>query len=145
MANDKRPSNSIIQICVMKSDSLVACTCGGLYCSTEPLPMGFTVPHTRLVHDHLRPLSFQRIWSPATLTTWTSLLYVSLIDSLEYHNATLLEFLSHYTHNFIIKGVSPWNSYTIHILSQNIIISCQKYEIQSQMPNSYMHNIIHHT
>jgi len=25
-----------------QSDSLDACTCSGLYCSTKPLPMGFT-------------------------------------------------------------------------------------------------------
>jgi len=31
-----------------QSDSLDACTCGGLYCSAEPLPMGFTLPCTRL-------------------------------------------------------------------------------------------------
>jgi len=29
----------------MKSDSLVACTCGDLYGSAESLPMGFTLPH----------------------------------------------------------------------------------------------------
>ena len=50
----------------MRSDTLVACICNGLYGSAEPLPIGFTIPHTRLVHDHLRPLSCQRLGPPAT-------------------------------------------------------------------------------
>ncbi|QCE14869.1 hypothetical protein DEO72_LG11g1875 [Vigna unguiculata] len=33
-----------------RSDSLDACTYGGLYCSVEPLPMGFTLPRTRCLH-----------------------------------------------------------------------------------------------
>jgi len=52
-----------------QSDSLDACTCGGLYYSAEPLPMGFTLPRTRLAFKHLRPLSCQRLGPPATLTT----------------------------------------------------------------------------
>jgi len=59
-----------------QSDSLHACTCGGLYCSVEPLPMGFTLPRTRLAFKHLRPLSCQRLWPHATLTTWVSTLYM---------------------------------------------------------------------
>jgi len=39
----------------MRSDSLDVYTCGGLYCSAESLPMSFILPHTRLVHDHLKP------------------------------------------------------------------------------------------
>jgi len=58
-ANNRRPSNLIIRIHVMKSNSLETCTCGGLYYSIEPLPKGFTLPHTRLVHDHLRSLSYK--------------------------------------------------------------------------------------
>jgi len=125
IATNKRPFNSIFRIHVMKSDSLVACTCGGLYCSTEPLPMSFTLPHTRLIHDHLRPLSCQRLGPFTTLTTWTSLLYMSLTDSLERQDAALLESLSHYTHYFIIKrDFSMKFSHQVHMLSQNIIISC---------------------
>jgi len=52
-ANNARPSNSIIWKHIKRSYSLDACTCGGLYCSIEPLPMGFTLPHTRLAFNHL--------------------------------------------------------------------------------------------
>ena len=69
IANTKRPSNSIIWIHVVKSDSLVACTCDGLYYSVESLSMDFILPHTRLVHDHLRSLSCQKLGHPTTLTT----------------------------------------------------------------------------
>jgi len=75
----------------MKLNSRVTCTCGGLYCSAKSLSMGFTLPHTRLVYDHLGPLSCKILKPPATLTTWTSILYVSLTDSLERQDATLLE------------------------------------------------------
>jgi len=34
----------------MRSDSLDAC--GSIYRSAEPLPMDFSLPCTRLVHDH---------------------------------------------------------------------------------------------
>jgi len=56
-----RPYDSIIRINVLGSYSLDVCTCGGLYCSAEPLSMGFTLPHTRLAFKHLRPLSCQRL------------------------------------------------------------------------------------
>jgi len=50
---------------------------------------------------------------------------VSLIDSLECQDATLLESLSHHTHYFIIKrDFSLKFSHQVHMLSQNIIISC---------------------
>ncbi|QCE11725.1 hypothetical protein DEO72_LG10g2961 [Vigna unguiculata] len=39
--------DSIIRINMLRSDSLEAYTCGGLYYSAEPLPMGVTLPHTR--------------------------------------------------------------------------------------------------
>jgi len=71
---------------------------------------------------------------------------VSLTDSLECQDPTLLESLSHHTHYFLVKkGFSMKFPHTIHMLSQNIVISCQTHEIQSQMPKSYMHNLIHHT
>jgi len=72
-----------------QSDSLYACSCGGLYCSTKPLPMDFTLPLTRLAFKHLRPLSCLRLGHLATLTTWVSTLYVRLIDSLECQDAFL--------------------------------------------------------
>jgi len=81
--------DSIIRINILGSDSLDACTCGGLYCSAEPLPMGFTLPHTRLAFKHLRPLSCHRLGPPATLTTWVSLLYMRLTDPLEFRDAVL--------------------------------------------------------
>jgi len=83
------PYDSIIRIHILRSDSLDVCTRGGLYCSAEPLPMGFTLPHTRLTFKHLRPLSCQRLRPPATLTTWVSLLYLRLIDPLEFRDAIL--------------------------------------------------------
>ena len=64
-----------------KSNSLDAHTCGGLYCFADPLPMGFTLPRTRLAFKHLRPLSCQRLGPHVTLTTWVSTLYVRLTDS----------------------------------------------------------------
>jgi len=72
-----------------QSDSLDACTCGGLYCSADPLLLGFTLPRTRLAFKHLRPLSCQRLGPPAILTTWVSTLYVILTDSLEFQDAIL--------------------------------------------------------
>jgi len=93
--------DSIIRINILGSDSLDACTCGGLYCSAEPLPMGFTLPHTRLAFKHLRQLSCQRLRPPATLTTWVSLLYLRLTDPLEFQDAVLTWILTliyiHYT------------------------------------------------
>ena len=81
--------DSIIQIHIIRSDSLNVCTCGGLYCSAEPLPMGFTLPYTRLAFKHLRPLSCQRLGPPATLTTWIILLYMRLTNPLEFRDAIL--------------------------------------------------------
>jgi len=103
------------------------CTCGGLYCSTEPMPMSFTLPHTRLVHDHLRPLSCQRLVPPATLTTWTSLLYVSLTDSLECQDAALLESLFQYIH---IKHIPYTYSHTY------MLISYQTYQFQFKISHN---------
>ena len=37
--------------------------------AVEPLPMGFTLPRTKLAFKHLRPLSCQRLGPPTTLTT----------------------------------------------------------------------------
>jgi len=82
-------TQSIIWIHILRSDSLDACTRGGLYCSAEPLPMGFTLPHIRLAFKRLRPLSCQRLGPPATLTTWVSLLYLRLTDPLELRDAIL--------------------------------------------------------
>jgi len=81
--------DSIIRINILGSDSLDACTCGGLYCSTEPLTMGFTLPHTRLAFKRLRPLSCHRLGPPATLTIWVSLLYMRLTNPLEFRDAVL--------------------------------------------------------
>jgi len=53
------------------------------------LPMGFTLPLTRLAFKHLRSLSCKRLGPPATLTTWVSTLYVRLTDSLECQDAVL--------------------------------------------------------
>ena len=53
------------------------------------LPMSFTLPLTRLVFKHLRPLSCQRLGPPTTHTTWVSTLYVRLTNSLECQDAIL--------------------------------------------------------
>jgi len=118
--NNVRTSNSIIRINIRRLDSLDACTYGGLYCSAEPLPMDFTLLHTRLVHNHLGPLSCQR-QPPHALAIWISSLYVRLIDSLEIQDATLLESLSDYIHyNTTMKshqethGITS-SSYHIHV------------------------------
>jgi len=81
--------DSIIRINILRSDSLDVCTRGGLYCSAEPLPMGFTLLHTRLAFKRLRPLSCHRLGPPTTLTTWVSLLYMRLTDPLEFRDAIL--------------------------------------------------------
>jgi len=57
---------------------VVACTA-----LQSQLPMGFTLPLTRLAFKHLRPLFCQRLGPPATLTTRVSTLYMILTDSLE--------------------------------------------------------------
>ena len=81
--------DSIIRIHILRSDSLDACTFCGLYCSAKSLPMGFTLPHTRLTFKYLRSLSCQRLRPPATFTTWVSLLYLRLTDPLEFRDAVL--------------------------------------------------------
>jgi len=53
------------------------------------LPMGFTLPLTRLAFKHLKPLSCQRLGPPTTLTTWVSTFYVRLTNSLECQDAIL--------------------------------------------------------
>ena len=53
------------------------------------LPMGFTLPLTRLAFKHLRPLSCQRLGPPTTLTTRVSTLYVRLTNSLECQDVIL--------------------------------------------------------
>jgi len=58
------------------------------------LPMGFTLPFTRLAFKHLRSLSCQRLGPPATLTTWVSTLYVRLTDSLECQDTILIWILT---------------------------------------------------
>ena len=137
IANHDKPSNLIIQIHVMKSDSLVACTCSDLYYSAEPLPMSFILPQVRLVNDHLRTLSYQRPGPPATLTTWTSLLYVTLTNSLKCQDAALLESLFHYIHynNTTIKSLLEthgitWSTYYVYILTQAQQISVSLHHIK---------------
>jgi len=49
----------------------------------------FHPPHTRLTLKRLKPLSCHRLGSPATLTTWVSLLYMRLTDPLEFRDAVL--------------------------------------------------------
>ena len=87
--NQTRHYDSIIRIHILRSDSPDACARGGLYCSAEPLPMGFTLPLTRLAFKRLRPLSCQRLGPPATLTTWVSLLYLRLTNPLEFRDTIL--------------------------------------------------------
>ena len=119
-------------------DSLDACTCGGLYCSTEPLPMGFILPRIRLAFNHLWPLSCQRLRPPTTLTTWVSPLYVRLTDSLEFQDAILTWILTYlYTlrhhHETLIRG--SWN-YVHHIGNHH--------EISPRGSWNYVHHIRHH-
>jgi len=114
----------IIRINIIRSDSLDVCTCGGLYCSAEPLPMGFTLPYTRLTFKRLRPLSCQRLWPPATLTTWIGLLYMRLTDPLEFWDAVLTWILISIIYTTNHHEISPrdlWN-YAYHIQ-----ISCLSY------------------
>jgi len=97
--------------------------------------MGFTLPRTKLVHDHLRPLSCQRLGPPTTFTTWISLLYVSPTNSLECQDATLLESLSNYIYyNTIIRssqeihGITS-SPYHIHVLTPNSHIITKHYNL----------------
>jgi len=53
----------------LESESLEICICGGLYCSVDSLPIGFTLPHISLIHHYLGPLSCHRLGPPPTLTT----------------------------------------------------------------------------
>jgi len=100
-------------------DSLEAHTRYGLYYSAKPFRMGFTLPRTRLIHDHLRPLSYLRLGPPTTFSTWTILLHMTLNDHLKCQDVTLLESVDHYIHYITIKRVSPWNSFILHVISQN--------------------------
>jgi len=142
IANDKRSSNSINQIHVIKLDSLETCTCSSIYYSAERLSMSFTIPHTRLVHDHLRPLSYQRLRPPTTLTTRTNLLFMSLTDPLECQYVILLESISHYIHYFVTHRISPWNSHIIHMISHINYHLMLNTSIIVQNTSSYMD---HHT
>jgi len=118
-------SNSIFWIHVMIRFIGVGCTCRNLYCSAESLSMGFTIPRTRLVHDHLRLLSCQRLGPPATLTTWPSLLYVSLTDSLvSGYNLTWILIPLHTLQNTTIKSPKVTHGimsslYHIHTLTHS--------------------------
>jgi len=60
---------------------------------------------------------------------------VSLTDSLECQDAALLESLSQCTLLYDQKEFLMKFSHQIHMLSHNIIISCQTYEIQFQIPH----------
>jgi len=141
-----RHYDSIIRIHILRSDSLDACTRGGLYCSAEPLPMGFTLPLTRLAFKRLRPLSCQRLGPPATLTTWVSLLYLRLTDPLEFRDAILTWILiliytlhatiesPHETHG--ITPISHQSHVSHHITTTcylHINFSCSLSTIQTQL------------
>jgi len=138
--------DSIIRINILRSDSLDACTCGGLYYSAQPLPMGFTLPHTRLAFKRLRPLSCHRLGPPATLTTWVSLLYLRLTNPLEFRDAILTWILIliytlhatikslHETHG--IMPISHQSHVSYHITTTcylNINFSCSLSTIQTQL------------
>jgi len=110
--------DSIFQIHILGSDSLDACICGGLYCSTEPLPMGFTLPHTRLAFKRLRPLSCQWLGPPATLTTWVSLLYLRLTDPLEFRDA-ILTWILILTYTLLTTMRSPHETHGITPITQS--------------------------
>jgi len=131
MTNNAISSDSIIRINIKRLDSLDVCTCGGLYCSTESLPMDFILPRTRLAFNHLGSFSCQRLGPPATLTTWISLFYVKLTDSLEFQDATLLESLSNYIHyNTTMKSYQEVHgitsiSFHIHVSHTRITILYQ--------------------
>ena len=116
--------DSIIRINISRLDSLDACTCGGLYCSTEPLPMGFTLPCTRLAFKRLRPLSCHRLGPPATLTTWVSLLYLRLADPLELRDA-ILTWIHILTYTLHTTMKSPHGTHEITPISQSE--SCSSY------------------
>jgi len=131
--NQTRHYDSIIRIHILRSDSPDACARGGLYCSAEPLPMGFTLPLTRLAFKRLRPLSCQRLGPPATLTTWVSLLYLRLTDPLEFRDAILTWILILiYTLHATIK--SPHGTHGITPISSSQ--SCFSY-------NSHLFLVIH--
>jgi len=131
--------DSIIRIHILRSDSLDVCTCGSLYFSAEPLPMGFTLPHTRLTFKHLRSLSCQRLRPLATLTTWVSLLYLRLTDPFKFRDAVLtwIHILiytlratmrsPHETHGITLityKFHDPHTIILMHVLNQPNRIPC---------------------
>ena len=131
-SNQARHYDSIIRIHILRSNSLDACNCDGLYCPAEPLLMSFTLPHTRLAFKRLRPLSCQRLGSPAALTTWVSLLYLRLTDPFRASgcNPYLNPYLNIYTtHHHEVSPRDSWN-YVYHIQ-----ISC------SSHPNHHFHLI----
>jgi len=119
-----RHCDSIIRINIIRSDSLDACTCGGLYCSTKPLSMSFTLPHTRLAFKHLRSLSCQRLGPPATLTTWISLLYLRFSDPLEFQDAILTWIPILIIYTTYHHKISPRDSWNYAYLTP---ISCFSY------------------
>ena len=116
----KRHSNSIIRIHVMKSESLGTCTCGGLYCSAQPLPMDFILPHTRLIHDHLR--SFIILPYTRNSCYFYHMNHFTIYKfewSLKCQDVTLLESINYFIHYITTKRITPWNSLIFHILFQN--------------------------
>jgi len=135
-SNQARHYDSIIRIHILRSDSLDACTCGGLYCSAEPLPMGFTLPHTRLAFKRLRALSCQRLGPLATLTTWVSLLYLRLTDPLKFRDAILTWILILiYTLHTTIR--SPHETHGIMPISHQIHVSYIITTLSSYTSNSH--------
>ena len=106
----------------------------------KPFPMGFTLPHTRLAFKRLRPLSCQRLGSPATLTTWVSLLYLRLTDPLEFRDAILtwIHILTYTLHTTMrppheTHGITPI-THQIHV-SYHIHHLYLKHLILMQVPN----------
>jgi len=132
---DVTHSNSIIRINIKRSDSLNACTYGGLYYSRESLSMGFTLPCTRLVWWSSRVSILLK-----TKTSYNShhLNQSALYEFywfLELQDVTLLESLSNYIHyNTTMRspqeahGIMS-NSYHIHVLTPNPHLILQHYNL----------------
>jgi len=101
--------------------------------------MGFTLPHTRLAFKYLRPLSCQRLGPPATLTTWISftwisLLYVRLTDPLEFRHAILtwiLILIIYTTHH---QETSPRDSWNYVYLTPNSCFSYHNHHFYLKHP-----------
>ena len=91
-------------------------------------------PYHRLAFKHLRPLSYQRLGLPTTLTTWISLLYVRLTDPLEFRDVILTSILTLIIYTKHHHEISPRDSWNYTYLTPNSCFSYHNHHFYLKHP-----------